>query len=71
MTEIRAIVRDIWNAFKAITRSRKGLMAIFLVLASFGIDVDPNVQAGIVTLAGIVYMGGTAWEDAAEKRNGL
>lgn len=45
--------------------SRKFLALVLSVLTSFGLDVSPDVQAGLIALVSIIYMVATAWEDAA------
>jgi len=50
--------------------SRKFWVLLFPVLASFGLDLDANVQALVILVATTIFAGSTAWEDAAEKRGG-
>lgn len=50
--------------------SRKFLILLFPVLASFGFDLDANMQALVILVAASLFAGTTAWEDAAQKRGG-
>ena len=50
--------------------SRKFLILLFPVLASFGFDLDANMQALVILVAASLFAGTTAWEDAASKRAG-
>ena len=55
----------------ALLSSRKGVATIAIVLATFGLDLAPNVQAAIVTIMGAVLACAIAYEDGQEKRAGV
>ncbi len=54
----------------ALLSSRKFLVLLFPVLASFGLNLDGQTQALIIVVSAALFAGTTAWEDAAGKRAG-
>ena len=61
---------QLYKVFLRLLSSRKFWVLLLPVLASFGLDMSPDVQALILFGAGVIFAGTTAWEDAASKRAG-
>ena len=55
----------LWNIWRLVT-SRKFVAAALAYLASFGIDISPDVQGALIGVLGLAFIVTTAWEDVAK-----
>lgn len=62
-------LNQILDVLLSFVRSRKGQAAIVFILGSFGLDIEPELQAKLIAVIVSVLMAAIAIEDAAMKFN--
>lgn len=67
MEKFKAFMLENFGWLLGLLRSRKFWVLLFAALASYGLDITPELQALIILAAGVIFSGLTAWEDAAQK----
>jgi len=67
MENFKEFMQDNFGWLLAVLRSRKFWVLLFSALASYGLDITPELQALIIMVAGIVFASLTAYEDVASK----
>ena len=71
MQQVADFLIPFLEPFEALLKSRKfWSLAIAILVSDFALDISDSIQAMIYLVAGVVFAGTTAWEDAAEKRAG-
>jgi len=64
-------LKKIARVFLSLLQSRKFWTLLFGVLAAeFRLELSNETQALVYLVAGVVFAGTTAWEDASAKRSG-